>query len=251
MNFALILLLLSVGTGLIALLDILFLAKKRPKNKKPNWFIESSRSFFPVFLLVLLLRSFLVEPFRIPTGSLEPTLLVGDFVAVNKFAYGIRLPVWEKKIISIKNPKTGDLAIFRWPPKPEYDYIKRIIGVPGDKISYRNKVLSINGKEIKQTFAEYTTDESSGRAVARYQEDLNGIRHSIYINPSIAAHDFEIEVPEGQYFMMGDNRDDSADSRYFGFVSEEYLRGKALLVWMSWNNKIYSIRWSRLGRLVH
>lgn len=251
MNFALILLLLSLFTGLIALLDILFWAKKRPKNKKPNWFIESSRSFFPVFLLVLLLRSFLIEPFRIPTGSLVPTLLVGDFVAVNKFAYGFRLPVWEKKIISIKNPKTGDIAIFRWPPNPEYDFIKRVIGVPGDKISYRNKVLTINGKEIKQTFEEYTTDESSGRAVARYRESLNGLNHDIYINPAIASQDFEVEVPKGHYFMMGDNRDDSADSRYFGFVSEEYLRGKALLVWMSWNKKTYSVRWSRIGRLVH
>jgi signal peptidase I len=251
MNFALILLILSAFTGFIALLDILFFARRRPANTKPNWLIETCRSFFPVFLLVLLLRSFLVEPFRIPTGSLEPTLNVGDFVAVNKFAYGLRLPVWDKKVIAIKDPKSGDLAIFRWPPNPSYDYIKRVIGVPGDRISYHNKVLTINDKEMKQTFQEYTTDGSSGRAVARYQENLNGVLHDIYINPSVSAHDFEILVPEGQYFMMGDNRDDSADSRYWGFVSEEYLRGKALLVWMSWNGKTDSVRWSRIGRLVH
>ncbi len=118
---------------------------------------------------MLLLRSFLVEPFRIPSGSLEPTLLVGDFVAVNKFAYGFRLPVWEKKIIPVANPKTGEIAVFRWPPSPNYDYIKRVIGTPGDRISYHNKVLTVNGVEAKQTFVGYTTDESSGRAVAQYK----------------------------------------------------------------------------------
>lgn len=251
MNFALILVLLSFITGFIYLLDVVFWAKKRAPNQKPGHIIEFSRSFFPVFFIVLLLRSFLVEPFRIPSGSLEPTLLVGDFVAVNKFAYGVKLPVLESKIIPIANPKTGEIAVFRWPPEPSYDYIKRVIGVPGDKISYHNKTLTINGKEATRTFVEYTIDESSGKAVNRYKENLNGVIHDIFIRSDIPAVDFDVVVPEGNYFMMGDNRDDSADSRYWGFVPDSYLRGKAFLVWMSWNGKAGSLRWSKIGRLIH
>lgn len=251
MNFALILVILAAASGVIYLLDVLFWEKKRKPGEKPNRLIEYSRSFFPVFLLVLVLRSFLVEPFRIPSGSLEPTLRVGDFVAVNKFSYGLRLPVSETKVVPLGHPKVGEIAVFRWPPKPNYDYIKRVIGTPGDKISYRNKVLFINGQEMKQKFIEYTTDESSGKAVAKYQENLNGVVHDIYQRPDIKATNFEITVPKGQYFMMGDNRDDSADSRYWGFVSDEYLRGKALLVWMSWNGQTDSVRWSRIGSLIH
>lgn len=251
MNFALILVILSLVSGLIYLLDILIWSKKRSSNQKPNKIIEFGRSFFPVFFLVLLLRSFLIEPFRIPSGSLEPTLLIGDFLAVNKFAYGFRLPVWEKKIIPVSNPKTGEIVVFRWPPDPSYDYIKRTIGVPGDKISYHNKVLTINGKVMKQTFIEYTTDESSGMAVAKYSEDLNGVKHEIYIRPDMPAEDFEVEVPAGQYFMMGDNRDDSADSRFWGFTADEYLRGKAFLIWMSWNGTLKTVRWSRIGRFIN
>lgn len=251
MNFALILVILSLLSGTVYLLDVLFWEKKRPASQKPSRIIEYSRSFFPIFFIVLLLRSFLVEPFRIPSGSLEPTLLVGDFLAVNKFAYGFRLPVWEKKIIPVAKPKNGEIAVFRWPPDPRYDYIKRVIGIPGDKIRYYNKILTINGQEMPQTFLEYTTDESSGKAVARYRENLQGVEHDIYVRPEAPAEDFEIEVPSGQYFMMGDNRDDSADSRFWGFTADEYLRGKALLVWMSWNGKLANIRWSRIGRLIH
>lgn len=250
MNFALILVVLSGISGLIFLLDLLFWEKKRGPDQQPGKIIEYSRSFFPVFFIVLLLRSFLVEPFRIPSGSLEPTLLVGDFVAVNKFAYGLRLPVLEKKIISIADPKTGEIAVFRWPPSPNYDYIKRVIGVPGDKVSYHNKILTVNGKEAKQTFVEYTTDESSGLAVAKYKEDLNGVVHDIFVRADVPAVDFDVVVPEGNYFMMGDNRDDSADSRFWGFVPESYLRGKAFLVWMSWNAKTYNLRWSSIGTLL-
>lgn len=250
MNFALILVILSAVSGFIYMLDVAFWAKKRGPNQKPGRIIEYSRSFFPVFFIVLLLRSFLVEPFRIPSGSLEPTLLVGDFVAVNKFAYGLKLPVLEKQIIPISNPKTGEIAVFRWPPEPSYDYIKRVIGVPGDKISYHNKVLTINGQVAKQTFVGYTMDESSGKAVAQYKENLNGIEHDIFINAKTPAFDFDVEVPEGNYFMMGDNRDDSADSRFWGYVPASYLRGKAFLVWMSWNGKADTIRWSKLGTLI-
>ena len=251
MNFALCLVILSLISGFIYSLDIIFWEKKRKPEEKPPRLIEYSRSFFPVFFIVLLLRSFIIEPFRIPSGSLEPTLLVGDFLAVNKFAYGLRLPVWEKKVIPIANPKTGEIAVFRWPPDPSYDYIKRVIGVPGDKVVYHNKVLSINGQEMKQTFVEYTTDESSGKAVAKYREHLNGVEHFIFVRADVPAVDFEVEVPEGQYFMMGDNRDDSADSRFWGFVADKYLRGKAFVVWMSWNGKTDMIRWSKIGNLIH
>lgn len=250
MNFAFWLVVLSLVSGIIYLLDVLLWARNRKPNQKPSRLIEYSRSFFPVFVVVLLLRSFLVEPFRIPSGSLEPTLLVGDFLAVNKFAYGLRLPVWEKKVVSIANPKTGEIAVFRWPPDPSYDYIKRVIGVPGDKVVYHNKVLTINGEEMKQSFVGYTTDESSGKAVAQYQENLNGVKHNIFMRPDVAAVDFEVEVPKGQYFMMGDNRDDSADSRFWGFVSDKYLRGRAFLVWMSWNGKKDTVRWSKIGHFI-
>ncbi|KTD51278.1 signal peptidase I [Legionella quateirensis] len=250
MNFALILVVLSAISGFIYLLDVAFWAKKRGSDQKPGRIIEYSRSFFPVFFIVLLLRSFLIEPFRIPSGSLEPTLLVGDFVAVNKFAYGLRLPVWEKKVVSISNPKTGEIAVFRWPPAPSYDYIKRVIGVPGDRVVYHDKKLTVNGKEAKQTFVEYTIDESSGKAVTKYKEDLNGVVHDIFVRADVPAVDFDIVVPEGNYFMMGDNRDDSADSRFWGFVPDNYLRGKAFLVWMSWNGKTDNLRWSKIGRLI-
>lgn len=251
MNFALILVVLSAVSGFIYLLDVLLWQKKRSPEQKPNKIIEYSRSFFPVFFIVLLLRSFLIEPFRIPSGSLMPTLDVGDLVVVNKFVYGLRLPVWEKQVIPVSHPVSGQVAVFRWPPDPSFDYIKRVIGVPGDKISYHNKVLTINGREMKQEFIEYTTDESSGKAVAKYRENLSGIEHDIYINPDVSAIDFEVEVPRGYYFMMGDNRDDSADSRFWGFVADEYLRGEAFMVWMSWNSKTDSVRWSKIGHFIN
>lgn len=251
MNFALILLILSSVSGFVYLLDVVYFAPRRAANEPMPKLIEYSRSFFPVFLAVIIFRSFLIEPFRIPSGSLEPTLQVGDFVAVNKFAYGIRLPVWEKKIFSIANPKIGEIAVFRWPPDPSLDYIKRVVGLPGDKVTYRNKQLSINGKPATQTFVEYETDPSSGHTVAKYQENLNGVIHNIYMRPDVPSSDFEITVPANSYFMMGDNRDDSADSRYWGVVEDEYLRGKAFLIWMSWDGSDDSIRFNRIGHFIH
>ncbi len=251
MNFALILVIITALTGFFYLIDVLFWKKKRTPEQHPSKLIEYSRSFFPVFAIVLLLRSFIFEPFRIPSGSLEPTLLVGDFLVVNKFAYGLRLPVLETKIVPIANPKKGQIAVFRWPPNPSVDFIKRVIGTPGDHIVYHNKVLTINNNEIKQTFVEYTTDESSGRAVAKYRETLNGVTHDIFVHPDVDPVDIDVTVPEGNYFMMGDNRDDSADSRFWGFVPDNYLRGKAFLVWMSWNSNTYMVRWKRLGTIIH
>lgn len=250
MNFALILVLLSAVTGIGYLLEIMIFARKRPQGQKPGHILEFCCSFFPVFFIVLILRSFLIEPFRIPSGSLEPTLNVGDFVAVNKFAYGLRLPVTETEILPLGEPQKGQIAVFRWPPNPQLDFIKRVVGEPGDTVEYKNKVLFINGKEMKQSFVEYTTDESSGLSVAKYCENLNGVEHDVYRNPKVPAFDFSVTVPQGKYFMMGDNRDDSADSRYWGFVDASYLRGKAFLVWMSWNSKLSSVRWSRIGTIL-
>ncbi len=249
MSFALLLVILTALSGLIVLIDRLVFAKGR--KSAPNRLVEHARAFFPIFLVVLLLRSFLVEPFRIPSGSLEPTLQVGDFVAVNKFTYGLHLPVLETKVLSIKNPKTGDIAVFRWPPNPSFDYIKRVIGVPGDVVAYHNKKLTINGKPMPQQFMEYTIDESSGSTVARYQENLNGVLHDIYINPKVPAVDFDVTVPKGHYFMLGDNRDASADSRYWGFLPEENLRGRAFFVWMSWDSQKHLPRWKNIGHILH
>ena len=149
------------------------------------------------------------------------------------------------------NPKKGEIAVFRWPPDPSFDYIKRVVGEPGDHVVYHNKVLTINGQEMKQRFVEYTIDESSGRPVAKYEEIINGVKHNIFIRTDVPAIDVDVHVPKNQYFMMGDNRDDSADSRYWGFVSDEYLRGKAFLVWMSWDSNADRIRWSKLGTIIH
>jgi signal peptidase I len=220
--------------------------------------IDYSRSFFPVLLLVFLLRSFLFEPFRIPSGSLEPTLLTGDFILVNKYDYGIRLPVVHKKVLgNLENgiPKRGDIIIFRWPPDPAFNFIKRVIGLPGDHISYINKELSINGEKIPQEFLKNTLVENEGSGAWQAQEkeeDLLGVKHKIYIDPNKASRDYhDVVVPKGMYFVMGDNRDDSADSRYWGFVPDKDIVGKAVLVWMSWNGNKTSVRWNRIGNRIH
>jgi signal peptidase I len=267
-NFELILFYAVLISGVIALFDILFLTKKRraafakktkqmkhPPEMKLPVIIDYARSFFPVLLLVFVLRSFLYEPFRIPSGSLEPTLLTGDFILVNKYDYGIRLPVIHKKIFHLNEPKRGDIIVFRWPPNPSIDFIKRVVGVPGDHISYINKTLYINGAQISQTFLQKTTDQDddgdSGDVVEK-QENLLGVKHSIYQNTNRPNDDFQdIVVPEGMYFAMGDNRDDSADSRYWGFVPEKNIVGKANMVWMSWDSPDHTVRWNRIGKLIH
>lgn len=268
MNFELILFYVVVISGLISLFDIIFLAKKRqrayeesikslpnPPELKLPIIIEYARSFFPVLLLVFLLRGFVYEPFRIPTGSLEPTLSVGDFIAVNKFHYGIRLPVIHTKIYSINEPKRGDIVVFRWPPNESVDFIKRVIGVPGDKVSYIDKVLYINGEKLPQEYLKMTFDRDEGThrwEVQEKIEDLFGIKHSVYLNENRINQDFvDIVVPEGMYFMMGDNRDNSADSRVWGFVPEKNIIGKANYVWMSWDTINHTVRWNRIGKTIH
>lgn len=256
-NFELILFYATLISGLIAIADILYFAPRRQRwgAKKVPVVIDYARSFFPVLLVVFLFRSFFYEPFRIPSGSLEPTLMTGDFILVNKFDYGVRLPVIHQKIAGKGEPKRGDIVVFRWPPNPSYDFVKRIIGLPGDHISYINKELIINGQQIPQNFIKDTIaydEEGDEVKVQLKEEDLMGIKHKIFINPARPIEDYkDIVVPEGMYFMMGDNRDDSADSRYWGFVADKDVVGKAVLVWMSWDSVHTNIRGDRVGSWVH
>ena len=215
-------------------------------GKAVGWWVDLARSLFPVLLIVVVIRSFIVEPFRIPSGSMIPTLLVGDFILVNKFDYGIRLPVLHTKIFDIGEPKRGDVAVFRYPVNPREDYIKRVIGLPGDHVVYRDKHLIINGKpEDQLLLGRYQLGEDRGALLKK--EKLGGVEHNILIHPENPTGDFEFDVPAGQYFMMGDNRDRSSDSRYWGTVPEQNLVGKAFLIWMSIGSAGKWINWSRIG----
>lgn len=229
----------------------------------PIW-RELGASFFPVILIVFVVRSFLVEPFRIPSGSMIPTLLVGDFILVNKFAYGVRLPVANKKIIGVGDPQRGDVMVFRYPVDSSLDYIKRVIGVPGDTVSYRNKRLTINGEAVTQVEDgpfEYLEQEPNFNGAQlemarlnRFKETLGTHAHATLTESSKATlhlgsvqsfqhkdqctydqDGFTCKVPAGHYFMMGDNRDRSSDSRYWGFVPEDHIVGKAFLIWLNWS----------------
>lgn len=287
-NFALILFILTLATGVVWCLDVFYLSKQRraradaalaefdarnarlaadgvPQDKQgrealaarllrqPTW-VEYSGSFFPVILLVFVLRSFLFEPFKIPSSSMVPTLQIGDLILVNKFTYGIRLPVLNKKIIEINNPQRGDVMVFKYPKDTSLDYIKRVVGVPGDKVVYRNKKLSVNGRDLPyQQLPDYL-DEETLTYSKQFEENLTGISHRIlnderapsYVpNPdafprkelcSYNSEGFACTVPAGHYFMMGDNRDNSLDSRYWGFVPDEYIVGRAFFVWMNLGN---------------
>jgi signal peptidase I len=250
-NFEILLTAATTISGIIYLLDVLVFARRRALNQRMPLIIDYARSFFPVLLLVLIIRSFIVEPFRIPSGSERPELLVGDFIVANKFIYGLRLPVWHKKIFEFKEPKRGDIVVFLWPHDHETYFIKRIIGLPGDQISYQDKVLSINGKPATQSSEGQAQDQDdSGKTtwpVAVKRENLEGRLHNIYLNPDYPAGDFSVVVPKDQYFVMGDNRDNSYDSRYWGFVPEKNLVGKAMWVFFSWDSTDYRIRWQRIG----
>ena len=287
-NFALILFVLMVVTGVIWFFDRFYLAKQRraaadraladfdARNaalagqgvqpdyhtragiesalmKQPVW-IEYSGSFFPVIALVFFLRSFLYEPFKIPSSSMVPTLMVGDLILVNKYDYGIRLPIINKKIIDVGTPQRGDVMVFRFPKDVSVDYIKRVVGVPGDKIVYKNKRLTVNGEPLAYQPLPDFLDEQTLSYSGQLQETLGGVTHRIlndqrapsYVpNPDNFPHrdlctydieGFSCTVPEGQYFMMGDNRDNSLDSRYWGFVPDENIVGKAFFVWMNFGD---------------
>jgi signal peptidase I len=226
--------------------------------------VEYARSFFPVILAVLLLRSFLVEPFRIPSGSMMPTLLVGDFILVNKFAYGLRWPVLNAKFLDLGEPQRGDVVVFRFPQDQSIDYIKRVVGVPGDQVYYRNKTLYVNGEPAEQVPLPPYVGEGSGRGhtgAVRAVEELDGVEHQILINPRSrdlppgcrVLADGPVTVPEGAYFVMGDNRDNSNDSRCWGFVPEGNLVGKAFAIWMHWDGHRdgLPVAFGRLGDVIH
>jgi signal peptidase I len=282
LNFPLLLVIAVAVCGALALFDLLFLAPRRRTaianyegqvsqpdeavverlNKEPL-LVEYGKSFFPVLAIVLVLRSFLVEPFQIPSGSMKPTLEVGDFILVNKFAYGIRLPVLDTKIIEVDDPQRGDVMVFRYPSDPNINYIKRVVGLTGDKIRYSSdKRLFVNGQPV----AEKLLGEEPGSlgSVALYEERLGAAEHLIRkeMNRYRIEPGREWVVPQGHYFMMGDNRDNSNDSRYWndpaipkpllGMVPDQNIVGKAFAVWMSWPDpKLRNLpNFSRVG-LIH
>lgn len=217
---------------------------------KEPWYVEYSKSFFPVLLIVLVLRSFVVEPFRIPSGSMMPTLLVGDFILVNKFAYGLRLPVLTTKVVEMGEPERGDVVVFRFPRNPAEDYIKRVVGLPGDRIAYYNKVVYVNGKPMEQTPLGTYHGVGSGSVMDGAEireEQLEDVRHQILVRPGRLNVEGEYVVPPGHYFVMGDNRDNSNDSRFWGYVPEENLVGKAFLIWLNWDIKGGLFDPSRIG----
>lgn len=250
-DFAAFLVATTLATGLIVLADQLFWRPKRAVATDEPILVEYARSFFPVLLFVLILRSFIIEPYRIPSGSMKPTLLVGDFIAVNKYAYGLRLPVLNTKVLDVGEPKRGDVMVFRYPVDPKVNFIKRVVGVPGDLIEYRNKQLYVNGEKVSKHDGEVKTvlDEYGNAVTVRHWlEDLGNVKHQVYERLTPGREAVGIRVPEGQYFMMGDNRDDSDDSRAWGFVPEENIVGKAFGVWMSWDSTLNKVRFDTIPR---
>ncbi|GBL32373.1 signal peptidase I [Methylophilaceae bacterium] len=247
MMFALIMVIVLTITGLIWLLDIFVLSKKRAANAKDPILVEYSKSFFPVILLVFFIRSFIAEPFKIPSGSMMPTLLAGDFILVSKFSYGIRVPILNYTMIEVDKPKRGDVFVFHYPPKPSIDYIKRVVGLPGDVIEYKSKTLYINDKKIEQTFVDkypYVMNEIHHIEAKEFKEALDNVNHSILIH-DLPGENFKFEVPQGHYLAFGDNRDNSADSRVWGFVPEHNLVGRAFFIWFNFGEL------KRIGTIIH
>lgn len=279
-NLPLILTLAVFITGIIWLFDALFLARPRRARvalieqqfqqsetehghqyKKEAYvaakstvghepiLVEYAKSFFPVLFVVFFLRSFLVEPFQIPSGSMIPTLEVGDFILVNKFAYGIRIPVLNKTFIPVDTPKRGDVMVFFPPHKPDTYFIKRVIGLPGDEISYVNHVLTINGQVVPEKLQAMLP--VGNPQLRMMTENINGKEFSTYkhLMPGYLSVRGAWKVPAGHYFMMGDNRDNSEDSRAWGFVAEDAIVGKAFAVWMHWDNFLSLPGFNRVGKI--
>lgn len=277
MDFALIMLLALGVTGLIWAADAIFARPSRARAaqqliksgatedqiahvSKESLLVEYARAFFPVILVVFLFRSFLVEPFRIPSGSMIPSLLIGDFILVNKYTYGLRLPVINKKVLDISEPKHGDVMVFRFPGDPSQNFIKRVVGLPGDHVVYKDKKLYINDVPMEQTaqddysYSEGTDSQGNDLQITsrRLQENLDGVKHSILLSDGPDQMPKDIVVPPHQYFVMGDNRDRSNDSRYWGTVPEQNIVGRAFLIWFSWDiPKGGPVNWGRIGKTIN
>lgn len=249
-DFALILVLATLASGIIWIADKYYFEPRRKQAlaqareqaeidpaleqkllKAPEW-IDTGRSMFPVLAIVFVLRSFIIEPFQIPSGSMLPTLKIGDFILVNKYHYGIRLPVINKKVFDMSEPERGDVVVFRYPKQPNVNYIKRLVGLPGDKIRYANKTLTINGEVLPMELLAKLPPSRPEKLLMSV--NTGEVNHQIYQDTRRAGVAGEWVVPEGHYFMMGDNRDNSNDSRYWGFVSDDLLVGRAFAVWMHW-----------------
>jgi signal peptidase I len=263
-DFALVLVVLTLFAGLVWLIDSLAFRQRRLDravrlDKGPARepvMVEYARSLFPVLLIVLVFRSFLFEPFKIPSGSMIPTLLIGDFIVVNKYAYGLRLPVLNKKILEVGEPQRGDVMVFRYPVDPSVNFIKRVIGLPGDSIVYRNKQLFINGDPVQlDSNGRFGSDQikctTPSRDAIRYTEGLEGASHNILIHENLGSRNGQWVVPEGHYFAMGDNRDRSNDSREWGFVPEANLLGRAVGTWLNFDLDKGCADWSRVGKRIH
>ncbi|MFP4154343.1 MAG: signal peptidase I [Halothiobacillaceae bacterium] len=267
MDFSLILVLATLISGLIWLLDVLFFKPARLRSmparpagevvdepaleRRPREpvLVEYARSFFPILLVVLLIRSFAYEPFRIPSGSMMPTLLVGDFILVNKYSYGLRLPVTNTLILPLGEPERGDIAVFKYPRDEKIDYIKRVVGLPGDRVAVRGDRLYINGEFMVQVPDGVYPGDPAGRmkGAGVFVEDLGGREHRILLEQGKSRPSGEWVVPEGAYFVIGDNRDNSNDSRYWGFVPAKNLVGKAVVIWMSYDWAARSFQGDRIG----
>ena len=248
-SFPLFMILILLLTGGIWLIDTLFFKKKRALDAGEPTMVEYAKSFFPVILLVFLIRSFVAEPFKIPSGSMMPTLLAGDYILVNKYTYGLRVPLVNNVFFEMSQPKRGDVIVFHYPPDPKIDYIKRIVGLPGDKIQYHDKRLTVNGKLLELTAEDRYDYEMEGANIIsaqRLQEQLGEVKHDILIHDIPNRYDDDtlgeklmngetITVPEDSYYAMGDNRDNSADSRVWGFVPDKNLVGRAFFIWFNFD----------------
>jgi len=247
-NLALILTVLTLLTGIVVALDK-FVWGRDESGSQPSaarkTLVEYSRSFFPVLLFVLVIRSFVFEPFRIPSGSMMPTLLQGDFIFVKKYSYGLRLPVTETKILETGEPRRGDVVVFRLPSDPSINYIKRVVGLPGDEVVYERHRLFINGEEVPLERAPEATGDDP-----RFIEQLGDRQHEILItNAAYMVRDGVYKVPEGHYFVMGDNRDNSRDSRFIDAIPESHLVGEAVRIWMNMDGLTWP-RWERIGNKI-
>ncbi|MCY4337631.1 MAG: signal peptidase I [Gammaproteobacteria bacterium] len=263
-DFTALLVLLTALSGIIWALDALFFARHRKpsasQGRAEPLIVDYARSLFPVFFIVLVLRSFVIEPFRIPSASMMPTLLRGDFILVNKYDYGIRLPVLNTRVFGRGKPQRGDVVVFRYPEDPAVPFIKRVVGVPGDRLQYQNKQLIINGQEVKVELQEvYQRDGVASRENGSHllEESLTEMPHQILINPLFASPlAIDTHIPEGHYFVLGDNRDNSRDSRYWGLVPDENLVGRAFYIWMNWSSDSFfdlpswDVDWGRIGSAI-